>query len=232
MTTTLVPPTATTTARDVRTFWRVLLAVIAPLPLLGMGVSYLINPSDGGDDIATTVAGMQAHPGRALASMAFGVLFVVFLLPAVTALAWTTRRRAPRLTTVGAVLTLLGLLAAFPILPADDDFAWAAAHQGLDVGAVQALDDALWARPISGVAIILFLAAITIGLPLLGIAMWRAKAAPVWLAVCLIAGTGTHMFIPGHVAKGVGLLVGGVGFIGVSRALMRMRNDDFDLPPA
>jgi len=231
MTTTLVPRTTTTT-RDVRTIWRVLLAVIAPLPLLGMGVSYVINPSNGGDDIATTVAGMQAHPGRALAAMAFGLFFLVFLLPAVTALAWTTRRRAPRLTTVGASLTLLGLLAAFPILPADDNFAWVAAHQDLDIGVVQALDDALWAQPISGVAIILFLAAITIGLPLLGIAMWRAKAAPVWLAVCLIAGTGTHIFIPGHVAKGVGLLVGGVGFLGVSRTLMRMRNDDFDLPPA
>ncbi|HET6530972.1 MAG TPA: hypothetical protein VFH03_10235 [Actinoplanes sp.] len=40
------------------------------------------------------------------------------------------------------------------------------------------------------------------------------------------------MFTPGHVAQGIGLLVGAVGFLGVSRALLRMRNDEFDLPPA
>jgi hypothetical protein len=231
VTTTLTPPT-TKTARDARTFWRVLLAVIAPLPLLGMGISYVLSPTDGGDDIATTVAGMEAYPGRALVSMVLGLLFVMFLVPATTALAWVTRRRAPRLTTVGACLTLLGLLAGFAMLPAGSNLAWAAAQQDLDLGVVQALDDALWAQPTSGVGIILFLAAITIGLPLLGIAMWRARVAPAWLAICLIVGTATHIFIPGHVAKGIGLLVGGVGFVAVSRALLRMRNDDFDLPPA
>jgi hypothetical protein len=230
VTTTL--PARTATRTDTRAFWRVLLAVIAPLPLLGMGISYVIAPADGGESIAVTVAAMQAHPGRAQAAMAFGVLFQLFLIPATAALAWTTRRRAPRLTTVGACLALLGFLAAFPLLPGGDPHAWAAARTGLDVQAVQALEDALWAQPVAGVAIIMFLAALTIGLPLLGIAMWRTKTAPAWMAACLIAGTATHMFTPGHVAQGIGLLVGAVGFLGVSRALLRTRNDDFDLPPA
>ncbi len=69
-------------------------------------------------------------------------------------------------------------------------------------------------------------------MPLLGIALWRAKAAPRWLAACLIAGTVTHPFFPGHLAQGIGLLVGAVGFVGVSRALLRMRDDEFDVPPA
>ena len=232
MTTTLTPSPTTTTTHDVRTFWRVVLAVIAPVPMLAMGISYVINPTDGSADVATTVAGIEAHPGRALASMLTGLLFVIFLTPATTALAWTTRRRAPRLTTVGASLTLLGLLTGFATLPAGSNLGWIAAQEDLDLGLIQTLDDALWAQPTSGVGIILFLAAITIGLPLLGIAMWRAKAAPRWMAACLIAGTATHMFTPGHVAQGIGLLVGAVGFLGVSRALLRTRNDDFDLPPA
>jgi hypothetical protein len=231
MTTTLTP-SPTRTIHDVRTYWRVLLAVIAPLPLLGMGISYVINPTDGGADVATTVAGIEAHPGRALVSMLTGLLFVMFLPPATAALAWVTRRRAPRLTTAGASLTLLGLLAGFATLPAGNNLGWIAAQEDLDLGIIQTLDDALWAQPTSGAGIILFLAAITIGLPLLGIAMWRTKAAPRWMAACLITGTATHMFTPGHVAQGIGLLVGAVGFLGVSRALLRTRNDDFDLPPA
>ena len=220
-----------TTIKDTRTYWRVLLAVIAPLPMLAMGVSYLINPTDGDADVATMVAGIDAHPGRALVSMLVGLLFVILLSPATAALAWVTRRRAPRLTAVGASLTLLGLLTGFATLPAGNNIAWIAAQEDLDPTIIQTLDDALWAQPSSGVGIILFLAAITIGLPLLGIAMWRTKAAPRWMAVCLIAGTATHMFTPGHVAQGVGLLVGAVGFAGVSRALLRTRNDEFDLPP-
>jgi hypothetical protein len=46
------------------------------------------------------------------------------------------------------------------------------------VRTVQALDDALWAQPIAGVTVLLFLAALVIGLPILGVALWRAKAAP------------------------------------------------------
>jgi hypothetical protein len=230
MTATLTEPTLRTTT-DTRTYWRVLLAVIAPLPLLAMGVSYLLSPTDGDADVATTVAGVEAHPGRALVSMLTGLLFVIFLPPATAALAWVTRRRAPRLTAVGASLTLLGLLTGFATLPAGNNIAWIAEQKDLDLQMIQTLDDALWAQPTSNVGILLFLAAITIGLPLLGIALWRSKAAPRWMAVCLIVGMATHMFTPGHVAQGIGLLVGAVGFVGVSRALLRMRNDDFDLPP-
>jgi hypothetical protein len=232
MTATLPPATAGTATRDTRTFWRVLLAVLAPLPLLGMGLSYIIMPFDGGDDIATTAAAIAAHPGRADAALLLSVPFLIFLIPATVALAWTTRRHAPRLTAAGACVALLGFLAAFPILPGENLYAQAVVDEGLDVGTVQALDDALWAHPMVGVAILLFLAGLVIGLPILGVALWRSRVAPAWLAACLIAGTVTHPFIPGHLAQGIGLLVGAVGFLGVSRALLRMRNDDFDLPPA
>ncbi len=231
MTATLAPAASTTT-RDTRTFWRVLLAVLAPLPLLSMGLSYMIMPYDGGADIATTAAAITAHPGRAWAAVVLSVPFLLFLIPATIALAWTTRRRTPRLTTVGACLTLLGFLSAFPTLPGENLYAQAVVDRGLDVGTVQALTDALWAQPLAGVTVLLFLAALVIGLPILGIALWRAKAAPRWLAACLIAGTVTHPFIPGHLPQGIGLLVGGVGFLGVSMALLRMRNDEFDVPPA
>jgi hypothetical protein len=220
----------TTKTRDARTFWRLALAVLAPLPLLCMGVSYVLSPADGGASIAVLSDAMRAHPDRAAASMAFGLVFFL-LIPAAAALAWVTRRRAPRLTTIGTLLTLPALLLAFPLLPGGDEFAWAVATRDLAVGPVQQLEDVLWTQPVVEVTILLFLLAITVGLPLMGAAMLRAKVAPAWMAICLIAGTSTHIFLPGHTLKGIGLLVGGIGFLGVSRALLRMRDDEFDLPP-
>jgi hypothetical protein len=224
------PPTS---RRDVRGFWRVALAVIAPLPLLGMGLSYAVAPYGGDDPFAATVQAMRDHHAAALAAMLLGLPFLLFLIPATAALAWVTRRRTPLLTTIGAILTVPGFLTAFPLLPADSAFQWAAANDpGLNLDAIAKLDDAMWADPVSGVAIIGFLLGITIGLPILGIALWRSRVAPAWMAACLIAGTATHIFIPDHVAKGVGLLVGAVGFLGVTRALLRSADDEFDLPPA
>jgi hypothetical protein len=159
-----------------------------------------------------------------------GLPFLLFLIPATAALAWTTRRSRPVLTTVGACVSLLGFLAAFPLLPGGDSFAWVAVQENFDVATVTRFDEALWAQPIVGVAIILFLSGLVIGLPMLGVALWRSKVAPAWMAWCLILGTVTHPFIPGHTAQGIGLLVGAVGFLGVSRALLRMPNTDFDLP--
>jgi hypothetical protein len=220
------------TRRDVRSFWRIALAVIAPLPLLAMGLSYTISPYGGDDPFASTVAAMRDHHAVALAAMLLGVPFLLLLVPATAALAWVTRRRAPLLATVGACLTVPGFLAAFALLPPDSNFQWTVAnHPGLDVDAVAKLDDAMWAQPIAGAAILMFLIGITIGLPILGVAMWRSRLAPAWLAACLIAGTATHIFLPTSLLKGLGLLVGAVGFAGVTRALLRTRNDEFDLPP-
>lgn len=228
--TTVQPSVETTSRRDARTFWRVLLAVLAPLPLLGMGIAYLLQPFDGGAEMGEIIAAMQAHPDRSTAAMLAGLPFLLFLIPATAALAWTTRRRRPVLTTVGAGISLLGFLAAFPLLPGGDSFAWVAAQENFDVVTVTRFDEALWAQPVVGVATILFLSGLVIGLPLLGVALWRGKVAPAWLAWCLILGTATHPFIPGHTAQGIGLLVGAVGFLGVSRALLRTPNTDFDLP--
>lgn len=230
MTTNLQAPTATTARKaDTRTYWRVLLAVVAPLPLLGQGLSYAFSTVDGGDDFATTVASMQAHHGNAVLTGLLNILFVVLLIPATVALALTTRRRAPKLTAVGATICLLGFLPAFPLLPNDNVMALVTGDKGLDVATVAALDDAIWAQPQVSLASLLFIVGIVIGLPILGIALWRAKAAPVWMAVCLILGTLTHPFMPGHLAAGLGLLVGAVGFVGVSRALFRTPNEAFDV---
>jgi hypothetical protein len=75
---------------------------------------------------------------------------------------------------------------------------------------------------------LLFILAITVGLLLLGLALWRSGAAPAWCGWLLAAGGLTHPFMPGHVASGLGLIVAAAGFAGASVALFRMTNQEFD----
>jgi hypothetical protein len=44
-------------------------------------------------------------------------------------------------------------------------------------------------------------------------------------------GGATHPFIPWSAGQGIGLLVAAGGLVAVSAALLRMPDDEFDLPP-
>jgi hypothetical protein len=214
-------------ARDTRRYWRVLLAIVAPLPLLGLGASYVISqiPSDG--PFKSLAAAAAANHQSTVFAGALGLFFLIGIIPATIALAWCTRRNAPTLTAFGASISMLGFVAALPLLPNDNGLALVTADKHLNVSTIAALDKALWAQPVNQVASILFLAGIVIGLPLLG----RSRIAPAWMAVCLIVGGFTHPFIPSHIAQGIGLWLAAIGFIAATRALLRMSNDEFDLPP-
>jgi hypothetical protein len=226
-----VSSSKTARTRDTRTFWRLLLAIVAPLPMLCMGLAYVLRPFEGDAPFAEAVAAFAAHRQLAELTLLLGLPFIIGLIPAVIAVAWVTRRRTPLLTTVGAVWTLLGCLSAFPLSVPDDLLAYLTVSQRLDVSTVAALDEAWWATPTAGGASLLFISGIVIGLPLLGIALWRSAVAPRWMAFALIIGGATHPFLPNHVIAGVGLLVAAVGFAGATRALLYMTNDEFDLAP-
>ena len=219
------------TPHDLRRTWRVLLALLAPLPLLGMGISYLVDPVPQDGPFSGMVAAAADDRGAALLAVWVGLPFLVGLVPATAALAWVCRRQVPILTSVGVWLTIPGFLAAFALLPAENVHALVTADNGLDAGTVDALDDAVLEQPWVLVATLLFLLGITVGLPVLGVALWRSGTAPRWTAALLIAGTATHIFVPGSAGKGLGLLVGAVGFLGVTLALLRTSDEEFDLPP-
>src|SRR5215217_3182877 len=86
--------------RDTRTFWRLLLAIVAPLPMLCMGIVYVIKPFEGDAFLPDTAAAINARLRLYEVTMWLGLPFLVGLIPAVIALAWVTRRRTPVLTTV------------------------------------------------------------------------------------------------------------------------------------
>ncbi|SBT38742.1 hypothetical protein GA0070621_0485 [Micromonospora narathiwatensis] len=199
--------------------------------MLFMGVQYVLLPVDGGVSFEKSVAAFAAHQDRMDLLEWLQVPFLVLLVPATYAVVWAARRAAPRLTTAGALVALTGLLAGFGILGGTPRLENVTVSEGLDVATMARVATAIEEHPTTLLGGLLFILGITIGLLLLGIALWRSRVAPAWMGIALAAGGFTHPFMPGHVAAGIGLIVAAVGFAGASVALLRTRNDDFDLPP-
>ncbi|MFI5709889.1 hypothetical protein [Kribbella sp. NPDC051620] len=216
--------------RDVRGFWRVLLAVVAPLPMLFMGIYYLISPVDGDAPFNETLAATAADPGRFELMQWLQVPFFL-LIPAMFAAAWVSRRTAPRLATAGGLLAVGGMSAGFFLLDGVVTPTYLVVHDGLDASAVEKLADTVEKQATVQIGGLLFILAVTFGLLLLGIALWRSKVAPAWMGIALAFGGFTHPFMPGHLAAGAGLVIAAIGFAGASYALLRSSNDNFDLPP-
>lgn len=216
---------------DTRTFWRVVLAVVAPLPMLAKGVFYLLVPADGDADFRRTVDAFTAHHGLLQPLKFLDATFVVGLIPATVAVIWVTRRITPRLTTVGAAITMVGFFAGIALLGGIFTPALVTAQHGLDPATIAPLDDAVANEPIIQISGLLFILGIVVGLAILGVALWRSRVVPAWMGIALLVGGATHPFIPNHAGQGIGLLVAAVGFAGATVALLRTRNDDFDLPP-
>jgi hypothetical protein len=227
------PPASEAPARPVRDrrgFWRILLAIIVVLPMPAKGVFYLLTPVAGDVTFEESVASFEANRDILEVLKWFDAVFVVTLIPATIAVAWVARRGAPRLTTAGAVLALTGFLVGMPLLGGVMTPALITVQHDLDVTATAAVDDALHHEPLLGIASLLFIVGVVFGLGLLGGALKRSRAVPAWVGIAVMLGGVTHPFIPNHIGQGIGLFVAAAGFAGVSVALLRMTNDEFDLP--
>jgi hypothetical protein len=196
-------------SHDTRGFWRILLAVLAPLPWVARAVYYAIMPDSTGT-FRDLVVWNAAHPNTYATLQWLDAAFVMLIVPAAFTVAWVARRGAPRLATIGALLLIAGFLGGI----------------GLNVN-----DDRL-AYTVTGLGGLLFICGLVIGSVLLGIALWRSHAAPAWAGIALAVGGFTHPFLPGPTPTAIGLLILAIGFGAASIALLRTNNDDFDLPPA
>jgi hypothetical protein len=229
------PPSSRAQARPVRHrrgFWRILLAVILPLPFLAKGVYYVLTPVAGDVTFKESVTSFEAHRDILETLKWFDAVFVVLVIPATMGVAWVARRGAPRLTTAGAVIALTGMFFGIALLGGVETPALVTVQHDLDFTSMAALDDALHHEPLLGIASLLFIVGIVFGLGLLGGALKRSRAVPAWVGLAVMIGGATHPFIPNHIGQGIGLFVAAAGFAGVSIALFRMTNDEFDLPSA
>lgn len=232
--TALTPETsvaASAEVHDMRRFWRVLLAVIAPLPWLGVAIYYGFMPEVATIDTDEKMRLFTTNHAYTTLQW-FDTAFVLLVVPATLTAAWVARRGAPRLATAAALLMVTGFLGGVGRNLDSDQLAYVATQKHLDPATMKILNDALEANPTDGLGSLLFIVGLVFGSIVLGIGLWRSRAVPSWVGVAVAVGGFTHPFLSfNHVVVAVGLVVMAIGFAGVSAALLRMRNDDFDLPP-
>ena len=216
--------------RDLRGLWRTTLALIAPLPGLLMAAKIIISPFGVRNDLADVLAGVSGDPAREQLAQWLGLAFSLTVLPAVVAVAWASRRRAPWFALVGGLLSVIGFSIGFTV-PDVRAAALVAVQQGLDPTKVFVINEAVSATLIVRVASAIFIMASSTGLLLLGVAQWRARIGRRWLAVLLGLSGVAHLLPLGTAVATGAWLATGIGCMGASIGLLQSANDDFDLSP-
>jgi hypothetical protein len=228
--TTMTTNTATG-VRDPRTFWRLTLAIVAPIAGFALAAANAITPGDlagSSEDLVTSVA---AHQDAAETAIWLSGLFLLTLVPGAIAVAWVCRRRNATFTAYAGFLVIFGFLAGMAN-PATNLVALLGVRAGIDHQTLVTLIDALSNSAFTGTVLLPFLLAISIGRLLLGILLWRAHIAPRWMAAMLIAAVPIEFVnVTGNLQPTIAWALTGIGFASASVALLRMSNDEFDLPP-
>ncbi len=152
---TIDAPTTTRAVRDLRPLWRRGLAALLPVPALLLAAEALVLPYALTDEPVEQVAAASVT-GRLDLALWLGLVGGLLALPVVLAVAWTTRRHAPRLALAGGVLAALGVTLSFN-LPHPGLVLRAAVGSGLDPAAVAAaasnvLSAGSWLLAAAGVA--------------------------------------------------------------------------------
>jgi hypothetical protein len=207
--------------------WRVAaLALITPIgPLAVAGVRVLL-PYRTTDDSRSVAAAVAAHPGAASAVLWLDLVAVLTLLVGVVVVSTVAVRAAPALGTMGAVLAVAGFgaLSMGPI-PADPTVE-GAVRAGLDPATTARVLDAMAAHPSAQVATGLFVLGHILGTVLLGAALWRGRAVPVWAALALIMSQPLHfvfaVITPNSALDATAWLLTAIGFAAAGVALVQI----------
>jgi hypothetical protein len=229
-------PSTSPERRDARTVWRWLLAIAAvPVPIF-VAVFRFLLPYDGWDTPEQIFAKLVAAPGYQNAAIWLAVPVVLCGFAGALAVAWLCRRRTPVLTTVAMALAVPGYIALFAGGPFGDLLSYVTRTvPGLDYRTAFLLGSGMESSPQSGALGLVFVAGHLFGTTLLGVALWRARIAPTWLAIGLTVSQPIHLASVLTGIRPLDLLGWGltaVGFAWAAWRLTRLPNDDFDLPPA
>ena len=221
---------------DMRRTWRIMTAVILPLGPLGVTIARGLMPYWTSDDAGTIVRESMARLGTMEVLTWLGLLFVPLLLLGVLGLGFVARRGAPVLATVGAGLTFFAFAVQGGTASSDYVLLVLARH-GWDAASIEQISTVLQDHPSATAAGIVFVVGHIVGMILLGIAVGRACLAPWWVAACLALSQPIHLvaavIVPSRaldVIAGWGVTT--MAFAWVAVTILRMRDDEWDLPPA
>jgi hypothetical protein len=229
-------PAPPTTARDLRSTWRLLIAIALPIGPLLVTVTRGIMPYWTTDDTPTITAKSLAHPAAMEAMAWLSLVMVPALVISVLAIGYVARRGAPVLATIGAALSFLAYV-DWNAAGNSDLLVLTAGKAGIDQETINRIVDASANHPVAAIAGFGWVIGHILGMVLLGVALLRARAIPKWAAVVLMVSQPMHLvsaiILPSRlldVTAGWGLTT--VGFAAVAFAVLRTRDQDWDLPPA
>ncbi len=220
---------------DFRRFWRILLAVVAPLPWLALAASNAVTPEELGGTTEETFASIAADPTAARIAQWLTVAFALLLVPSAVAMMMAHRRTLPRLTLVVGGFVTYACCSALTN-PNLTLIALVTADHDLDTATTTALAKNLETFPTTILAIVPFFLTITVGRIALGVLLWRAKLAPRVLAVAMLLASPVEFILVGgpfgtNTGPTLAYLLTAAGFTAASVALWRTPDGQFDLAP-
>jgi hypothetical protein len=230
---TLTTQAPVTTTRDTRTLRRVGGALLLPLGPLAVAALRAVLPNFSATDSAETISQTAAHLGRQDAVLWFELVALLALIPSVLAAGRLAQRRAPVLSLL-AVGLLVPAFAALPFF-AGDTTVRVLADGTADPRTAATLLDHLNALGPVAITGIIFIAGHVIGMVLLGAALWRAHAVPVWAAIAVLVSQPLHFVafvIVGNQA--LDAFAWGLTALGLAVAavrVLRTPNDVWDVAP-
>jgi len=177
---------------------------------------------------------LAAHPDQMRAALDIQPLFAFTFVPGVIALFVVCRRAKPMFTAILGTLGILGALAG-TFNPAIDLFVLLGLKEGIDHDQLAALSDAVENSQLTW-TLLFTLLFITVGRIATGVLLWKAKVGPRPLAVLMAATPfiefgGDQLPGLGNIAPASAWIASGIAMLGVTATLLRMPNDEFDLPP-
>ena len=229
------PLAARRAPRDLRRLWRVVLAVLLPLGPLFVAVAFALRPYTGSDEPAVIIDRILASPRTDLL-LWLGFLAPGLLLLATVAAGHLARRGAPVLATAATTINALAFGLMSGAVASGDLVTVAGGRAGIDPATILTITGAIENAPQTAIALGIWVPGHIIGMVLLAVALRRARVLPRWAAVVLGISQPIHFvaFVVlqnQYVDAVAGWGLTAVGFAAVAVALLRTRDDDWDLPP-
>jgi len=216
---------------DIRTLSRATGAFCLIVGPASVALGSLFQQVHDGDSASTALRRIAAHPGAAHTAILFDV-GAVAMIPAMLYLMRQARDRGPRLALIGGAVAFIGWTVGVASFVGIDVLQYHAA-QAADHAAAVGLVDKVNHDSILGALVGVFVIGHLLGMLLLGIALWRARAVATWAAFLVafmpLAHLAVHSIGGAVDAATYGLLA--VGMIACAFKALGTPNDAWENAP-